>query len=330
MNTDNKKIAFVTGSNGFVGLNLCEELLANNWRVIALHRRNSDITYLKRLAVEAVTGDILDPESLLNAMPAGVDAVFHVAGNINMWSRRNAEQTAINVDGTRNMVETALAKQARRFIFTSSISAYGLQSIPVCETTPSTAANSPINYERNKWHAEEIVRAAVKRGLSSCIINPCAIIGPKDRSSWASMLYMIRDGKLKGIPPGRLPVSHVKEVVRAHIAAVEHGGEGENYILAGEVITFEDLFRMMAECIGIELKAGVAPAIVLKIIARIQTWQARFTGTPPDLTPELAIMLCSHINCSHEKAERELGYLAVPVRTCVEDCVNWLKAEKLL
>jgi len=330
MAQEGRKTAYVTGSNGFVGLNLCEELLARGWRVVALHRHSSDLTCLGRLPVERVSGDILDPASLARTMPGRADAVFHVAGNINMWSKRNAGQTAVNVEGTRNIVKTALEKNARRLVFTSSLSAYGHQAETVTEQTPSSAPRSWINYERNKWQAEEIVREAADGGLHSCIMNPAAIMGPKDRSSWATMIYLIRDGKLKGIPPGAVPVSHVKEVARAHIAAAERGGNGENYILGGEEISFEELFTLMAKAIGVTLNARVAPVPMLKGIARLQTGLARFTGRPPDLTPEMVALLCSRIRCSDEKAVRELGFKKVPVQTCIDDCVNWLREENLL
>jgi dihydroflavonol-4-reductase len=121
------RTAFVTGATGFVGLNLVEALLAQGWRVLALHRAGSELKYLARMQAERVTGDVTDAESVRRALPPQVDAVFHVAGDTNLWSRRNARQDRINIEGTRNMIEAALARRARRFLHTSSISAWGLQ-----------------------------------------------------------------------------------------------------------------------------------------------------------------------------------------------------------
>ena len=102
--------AFVTGANGFVGLNLVGELLAQGWRVLALHRAGSDTRYLQRMAAERVAGDVTDAGSVLRAMPRGVDAVFHVAGDTNLWSRNNAAQDRVNIDGTRHLVGAALER----------------------------------------------------------------------------------------------------------------------------------------------------------------------------------------------------------------------------
>lgn len=79
------RTAYVTGSNGFLGVNLVEQLILQGWRVLALHRRGSDIRYLERLAAERVAGDINDPASLERTVPRGVDALFHVAGSTNLW-----------------------------------------------------------------------------------------------------------------------------------------------------------------------------------------------------------------------------------------------------
>ena len=326
----NKKTAFLTGATGFVGINIARQLVDNAWNVIALRRDTSDHTYLDRLPVTQVVGDILQPDTLTRAMPQQVDAVFHVAADLNVWSRRNAAQTVVNVDGTNNMVAAALAKQAKRFILTSTISAFGHQSTPVSESTASTAHRSWINYERSKWQAEEAVRSGNQQGLFTVIINPCAIFGPWDTHSWAQMIFLIRDGKLKGIPPGSVTINHVTEVAKAHLAAVEHGNNGDNYILNGEVIAFANLFRLIADQVGVELKAKVMPAPLLKLIARIGTALAVFTGKPPEITPEMAALMCTHTHCDTDKAERVLGYRKVPVKTCVEDSIAWLRSEGLL
>jgi len=324
------KTAFVTGATGFVGFNIAMRLAADGWRVTALHRPSSDLSFLKRLPVNPVMGDILQADEIVRAMPEGVDAVFHAAADLNSWSRGNVAQTAVNVAGTENMVAAALARQAKRFILTSSISAYGHQNAPISEATASLAPNSWINYERSKWEAEQAVRRGISKGLFAVIINPCAIFGPWDRHSWAQMIYLIRDGKLKGIPPGSVTINHGAEVAKAHVAAATLGGNGENYILNGELISFDALFHLIAEGTGTELTARVMPSWLLKLIARIETAKAALTGKPPEITPEMAALLCAHTLCDTDKAERVLGYQKVAARTCVEDSIAWLRSEGLL
>ena len=118
-------IAFVTGGTGFLGFNLIEQLLAGGWQVVALHRPTSNLRNLREKDIQLVEGSITEPDSLIDIFPEKVDAVFHVAGNTNYWSRRDHTQVRDNVEGTQNMVAAALKRQAKRFIHTSSTAAYG-------------------------------------------------------------------------------------------------------------------------------------------------------------------------------------------------------------
>ena len=93
--------AFVTGGTGFIGINLVELLVNEGWDVTALHRSTSDLTYLKRFPIRLAEGSITDRESLGKAIPQGTDVVFHVAGDTNMWSRRNAQQAPRGARGSR-------------------------------------------------------------------------------------------------------------------------------------------------------------------------------------------------------------------------------------
>src|SRR5215471_17388921 len=109
-------LAFVTGASGFVGLNIVEQLTRLDWDVVALHRSSSNLTYLRRFPVRLVEGEVEDLVSLERTMPADVDAVFHVAGDLSLWSRNNERQTRTNVEGTRNVVRVALARGAKKLV----------------------------------------------------------------------------------------------------------------------------------------------------------------------------------------------------------------------
>jgi len=324
------RTAFVTGATGFVGSNIARELLARGWRVIALHRRTSALDKLDGLDVQHVEGDVTDAASLSAALPDAVDAVFHGAASLSMWSGGNAQQTAINVGGTENMVAAALQRGARMFVHTSTISAYGRHDGPVTEATVSNAARSWINYEKSKWQAEQAVRSGIERGLRAVIINPCAVLGPGDTHGWAQLFFMIRDGKLKGIPPGRLTFNDVREVARAHVAAVDRGRPGQNYLLGGETASHEQLIRTMAELLGAELTARVLPALVLKAIARAAATVAAFTGRAPELTPEMAELVRRDVICASDLAEREIDYRPAPLRPCLQASLDWLRQRRLI
>jgi len=99
------KTALVTGSTGFLGLNLIELLTNAGWTVYALHRSSSDLTYLNRFPVHKIEGDVTDLASLQQGVPNGIDVCFHLAASTNLWKKHNALQTKINVEGTKNIVQ---------------------------------------------------------------------------------------------------------------------------------------------------------------------------------------------------------------------------------
>jgi nucleoside-diphosphate-sugar epimerase len=179
-----KKTAFVTGGTGFLGLNIIEQLTASGWEVTALHRPESHLAYLARFPVKLVTGRIEDVMSLERAMPKGVDAVFHVAGDVSFWSRNNARQTRCNVHGTRNMVLVSVACGVKKFVHTSTMSVYGFQRCPFDETAPKLGKNSRINYVRTKAQAEDEVRKGIDQGLDAVILNPSNVIGRYALNNW--------------------------------------------------------------------------------------------------------------------------------------------------
>jgi nucleoside-diphosphate-sugar epimerase len=324
------RVAFVTGATGFVGLNLVETLLSQDWRVIALHRAGADLKYLGRLAAERAIGDLTDAASLRRAMPQGVDAVFHVAGDTSLWSGHNAVQDRVNIDGARNVVGAALEKRARRFVHTSSISAYGRQRGRIDESTAQRGANSPVNYERSKFLGEQAVRAGLARGLDAVILNPAGIVGRYDRRSWARLVAMVAAGTLPGVPPGVRSFCHVREVALAHVAAAERGRTGENYLLGGTDASFLDFVREIGAALGRPVPARATPAWVLRALGAFGEMQGRLTGRPPTLTPEAVRLVTGDMTCDCSKAMRELGYCARPLSDMVADCVGWLAAEGLL
>ena len=98
--------AFVTGASGFTGGNLCAALVRRGARVTALVRKTSDVHALERLGVRLVAGDLRDRASFEEGL-AGCDTAYHVAAAFREAKIPDAEYTAINVGGTRNVIEAA-------------------------------------------------------------------------------------------------------------------------------------------------------------------------------------------------------------------------------
>jgi dihydroflavonol-4-reductase len=322
--------AFVTGGTGFLGLNLIEQLIAQDWQVTALHRPASDIRLLDKFPVRRVEGDILDPESLRRAMPQGVDAVFHVAADISMWSGHNTRQTRINVDGTRHVVEAALKAGAKRLVHTSTWNTYGLWQRAIREELPQLGGRSRANYDRTKLLAEDEVRAGIARGLDPVIVNPSHIMGRYDRRGWAQLIMMAHERWMPGVPPGAGTFCHGEAVAKAHIAAAERGRRGANYLMSGADATFLELFAVINEVSGSRVPLRPLPTALFRVPARLAAAWAAISGEEPPMTPEGVEVAIARARVVSRRAEEELGYRPAPLRTVVEDSWRWLLAEGLL
>lgn len=322
------KTAFVTGATGFLGVNLAALLREAGWRVVAIHRPASRLSELRDLGVELAPGAIDDPVSLERTMPEGVDAVFHVAGNTSMWSRNDAVQTRDNVEGTRNVAVAALARGARRMVYTSSVVVHGLGDFRATEETPP-AEDCWVNYFRTKRLAEGEVEAVANQGLATVILRPGNIVGPRDRNNWAQLVRLVAAGKLPGVPPGRASWCHVREVARAHLSAAQRGRTGGVYALSCVEASYADFVSAVAAATGGRVPR-VMPALVLRAYARVLSLGAVFTGRAPEVTPESAAITCNCVTVDSALAQRELGYRPSTLQEMVADCVAWMRADGLL
>lgn len=328
-----QKKAFVTGGTGFLGLNLIEELCSAGYDVTAFHRPTSDLRFLERLGARREVGSITDKGTLESAMEEGVDAVFHVAANTNVWARNNVAQTRDNVDGTRNMIDVALAKQAKRFVYTSSCTVFGLGEGPFDEDSPLLGRDSWVNYLRTKSIADDLVRNAASRGLSTVVMRPAHIMGKYDRGNWAKVILFAARGELPGIPSGAGCFCNGREVAKAHVQAAERdeGPEApEVFVLGGPHASFVELTRIIGEITGKRVPTRATPAVVLRAAARVLATVASFTGREPRVTPEGAAVAIHNLRVDDGKARRELGYAHVPLSETVRQSYEFLRDEGLL
>ena len=323
--------AFLSGASGFVGSHLLRELHGQGWNVHVLARPTSSLDEIKTIPATVHIGDIVDAESIKAAMPDGIDAVFHVAASTSIWSRNNDAQTQINVDGTHNMIEAAVAAGAGRFIHTSSFVTWGFQQTVLTEETSRVNTSDWINYVRTKHQAEQLVLDSVEQGrLDAVIMNPANVLGPGDWHNWSRLFRMIQHGSLPGAPPGGGSFCDVREVAKVHVKAYHQGGSGEKYLLGGDYATMLEVIGTAGNILGKRVPKKPMPAWLLRAWARITTVVASMTGKEPDLTPEGAVMASHHIICDSAKAQRQLDYRFTPVPTLIQDTVDWMHIKGLL
>jgi dihydroflavonol-4-reductase len=323
------KKAFITGAAGFVGLNLIEELSKDDWEIFALYLPGEDISHLSQFTVQAIAGDILNMDSLLPAIPEKVDVVFHLAGDTSTWSKNNDRQYRVNVEGTAKMLDAAIEKKAGRFIYTSSISAFGFHDGPVSEETVSTALQSGVNYHKTKFLAEQEVKKRSGR-LRTVILNPCNVIGPYDRINWAQTIQAVYRDRLSGFPPGTGTFAHVKDIVRAHIQAAEKEGLRNQYVLGGTQATFREAFDTIAELLNKKRLDKALSKSTLRAATYFFALKSLIDKKEPLITLEKYKRLVGRQIIDDRRAVKDLDLKKSPLKKMFADSYAWLVQENLL
>jgi nucleoside-diphosphate-sugar epimerase len=323
--TDRRR-AFVSGATGFLGITLTEELWREGWDVTALHRPSSDLTELRRMdGLRFVCGDVTDRESLEKAIPDGVDAVFHAAGSVEKLPHSDERSRyAVNQGGTRNMVEVSLRKNVGRFIHTSTVVTHDFSLGRVDESTPPNPSRTD-HYIRSKREAEIEVERGLESGLDAVVLNPSAIFGAYDKSTWSQMFTEIQ----RGLPtpfmaPGALSASHMRKVAQAHVQAYHRGRRGERYILGGPDVTILEISQAVARLLGRPGPRWVLPAWLFKAYARVEHRISLSLGREPQFPPHTADTLCYVCLSDSGKAMRELGYDPSSLEEMLRDCHQWM------
>jgi nucleoside-diphosphate-sugar epimerase len=192
----------VTGASGFIGSNVCRDLLAHGHAVTALVRPASNCRFLSGLSALAIVhGDILDTASLHRVM-RGVDVVVHTAGHASDWGAWDTFR-ALNVRGVGNVVAAARANAVRRIVHLSSVSVYGFPGgTDLDETTPFLARPRD-RYIATKAAGEREALASNGRGIEVVVIRPGSVYGPNDQTTTLRLAPLLQAGRFPHVNGGR-------------------------------------------------------------------------------------------------------------------------------
>lgn len=318
----------VTGSTGFVGSALCRALVERGYSVRAFHRPTSDLRLLQGLAVEHMLGDLTQPETVRTAM-AGIDAVFHAAA----WVRMNdlGRLYAVNVEGTRTVLQAALKAGVRRLVYTSSVAALGFPApgetslMNEYHTWNSRPEFFPYGYA--KYLAELEIQKGVAQGLEAVIVNPSFILGAGDiyRQS-SSIIRQIANRKIAAVVEGGSNVIHIADVAEGQIAALERGRVGERYIFGGSNVTYLELARLIAQATGVTSPTVVLPGGPVRALRGVAHLLERFLEFP--VSPDVFILAGRYLYCDTAKARTQLNLPEPrPLEQAIAEAHAWFQGK---
>ena len=324
----------VTGATGFTGGHLARHLASSGYSVAAFVRpvSRARAAELEESGVEIREGDLTDAASVRRAVE-GCATVYHIAATYREAGQGDAAYVRVNVDGTRHVLEAALAGGVKRVVHCSTGGVHGhIEHPPADETAPFSPGDV---YQRTKLDAERLAADFGRATqLEVVIVRPIGIYGPGD----LRFLKMFR-----GIARGRFPMlgrgdvfyhlTYIDDLVRGfELAGTSARAVGREYILGGpEYTTLAQLVRLIAA------ELGVAPPRI-----HFPIWPVWLAGAiceavcvPFGIEPPLYRRRVDFFRKSRAfniaRARKELGYNPViDLETGIKQTAAWYRAQGLL
>jgi 2-alkyl-3-oxoalkanoate reductase len=326
------ELDLVTGATGLIGSCLVRRLVAQGRQVRALVRPRSKVTELRELGVELATGDLSD-EAAVRRAAVGVARIFHCGALVTDWGPRQLFHET-NVDGTRHVVQAALAEGVQRLIHLSSASVYGYPrcSEPIDEQHVQRSRGIP--YIQTKIAAERLVAQAVReQGLPAVMLRPVMVFGPGCQNYVGQVVAHLKRGSMVLFDGGRhvAGLAYVENVVDAICQAgvvPEAIGRTMN-VCDDSPVTWRQYFDTLADGLGIRrarlsvpTPVAYAAAIPSEVVARCLRMRQR-----PWLTRLAVLELGQPQLYDIALARQVLGYApGVPFEEAIHTTIRWAKA----
>lgn len=309
-----KRIAFVTGGSGFVGGRLIRALVARGWEVRALARGQSAAATVERLGAVPIEGDLTDRATLLKGI-RGSQTIFHVAALFKMWGKRE-EFDAVNVEGTRALVDAALESPSVRKVIMVGAAAVVMGDpeplMNIDERVP-VQQRSFAPYSSSKAGAEEILLSANRRrpGFETVALRPPLIWGT-GMPMLNYMVDVVNSGNWQWPDRGNQALStcHVDNLIHALLLAADHG-EGAYFVADSEQGTLKSIVGGLLATRGVKAADKSVSFGMAWMIAGFMgfLWKLlRLKGEPP-LTRQMLRLIGKPFTININKARRELGYV---------------------
>ena len=305
----------VTGGTGFIGSRLASICAERGYDVAVLGREDAteaellNREALQREGIRIVLGSVTDRERM-RELTEGMDLVFHLAAAQHEMNVPDEVFRAVNVEGTRNMLDAALAAGVKRFLHGSTIGVYdrNVETI-VDESTPLRPDNI---YGVTKAAGEDVVRSYFDR-LPACIIRISETYGPGDRRL-LKLFRAVRKGIFFMIGRGDNvhQLIYVDDLVQGFLKAAEHpAAPGETFVFAGtERLTSNEMVAAVATAVSREPRKFRAPLWPFMLVAIVLEKILRPVGIQPPLHRRRMDFFTKSFRISTDKASSVLGFSA--------------------
>lgn len=320
--------AFVTGGAGFIGQHVVRKLLSRGFEVFALARSEKSAALLRRLGAQVVPGDINDQDSMRDTM-TGSDVVFHLAGWYHYGQKGREQAEAINVAGTRSVLQLAHELGVPRIVYTSTVVVLGDTGGELVDESFFQGGPFLSEYDRTKWLAHyKVAVPLMEKGAPIIIVMPGVAYGPGDTSWLAELMRLFYRGLLPAIPGPDTVVTyaHVEDIAEGIVLAAEKGKIGESYILAGPAVPLGEMVDFWAHLTGKRAPALGIPAKLVRPLAPVVGQASSLLSLPSVFSDELTTILGTTYTARSDKARTELGWQTRPLQVGMLETFEWIAA----
>lgn len=318
----------VTGGSGFLGSEIVKQLIQKGYNVKALKRSNSDTSFLKDYEgkFEWIIGDILDIDSLENAMQ-DVSQVYHTAAMISFSPSEKYKMFKINIEGTANVVNTALNKKISKLLYVSSINAFGTYPFKeqVSEKTKWKEHPDNTNYAISKHLAELEVWRGKEEGLNVLIVNPSTILGEGNWDKGSLQIFKQVYNGIPYYPKGSMGFVGVKDAAKATIQLMDSNIKNEQFILNSENLKYKTLFELIAKEFGVKAPQKELSPFIRAIGWRFYWLKSKLTGEQPLITKKTTQFTQWDFNFSNQKIKEAIDFEFEPIEKVVKKACGKFK-----
>ena len=322
----------VTGGTGFLGAYVIKNLVEKGVPVRAI-RRSSKLPFFipKEInaKVEWVEGDVLDVVSLDEAMQ-GVKAIVHSAAIVSFAKDKRREMYQVNVEGTANVVNTALENNIQRLVHVSSVAALGrtTKAETVSEDKKWEDNSNNTHYAISKHNAEVHAWRAFAEGMEGAIINPSTILGYGDWNQTSCAIFKNAYREFPWYTRGVNGFVGVEDVAEVAVQVLHSGINQKRFIVNAENWGFQQLFNCIAEGFHRKQPHREATKVLGEIAWRLESLTSLITRKKPLLTRETAKVAQSKTSFDNGALLRALpNFQFTPLQTVIKkSCEKYVQA----